>query len=62
MRKIRKLLQTANIGSINSIQNLFEESMAEFMETGLEAELGYSKYNCKRKDTFNSFGNKNSSR
>ncbi len=45
--KIRKLLQMANIGSIDDIQNLFKENIAEFMENGLEAELddelGYSK-------------------
>ena len=36
----------ANIGSINDIQNLFKETIAEFTENGLEAELmdelGYS--------------------
>ncbi len=38
----------ANIGSMDDIQNLFKETIAEFMENGLEAELedelGYSKY------------------
>lgn len=37
------------------IQNLFKETIAEFMENGLDAELGeklrYSKYNYKNKDT-----------
>ena len=46
--KIRELLQMANIGSMDDIQNLFKETIAEFMENGLEAELdedlGYSKY------------------
>ena len=37
--KIRELLQMANIGSINDIQNLFKETIAEFTENGLEAEL-----------------------
>ena len=37
--KIRELLQMANIGSMNDIQNLFKETIAEFMENGLEAEL-----------------------
>ena len=37
--KIRELLQMANIGSIDDIQNLFKETIAEFMENGLEAEL-----------------------
>ena len=46
--KIPELLQMANIGSIDDIQNLFKETIAEFLEDGLEAELddelGYSKY------------------
>ena len=37
--KIRELLQMANIGSMDDIQNLFKETIAEFMENGLEAEL-----------------------
>ena len=45
--KIRELLQIANIGSMEDIQSLFKETIAEFMENGLEAELddelGYSK-------------------
>lgn len=56
--KIRDLLQMANIGSMDDIQNLFKETIAEFMENGLEAELddklGYSKYDYKNKDTDNS--------
>ena len=56
--KIRELLQMANIGSMDDIQNLFKETIAEFMENGLEAELddelGYSKYDDKSKDTDNS--------
>ena len=47
-----------NIGSMDDIQNLFKETIAEFMENGLEAELddklGYSKYDYKNKDTDNS--------
>ena len=46
--KIRELLQLANIGSMEDIQSLFKETIAEFMENGLESELddelGYSKY------------------
>ena len=46
-KKIRELLQIANIGSMDDIQNLFKEDIAEFMANGLEAELdeelGYSK-------------------
>ena len=38
----------ANIGSMDDIQNLFKETIAGFMENGLEAELDdeqvYSKY------------------
>ena len=37
--KIRELLQEANISSMADIQNLFKETIAEFMENGLEAEL-----------------------
>ena len=40
--KIRELLQMANIGSMDDIQNLFKETIAEFMENGLEAELDLS--------------------
>ena len=46
--KIRELLQLANIGSMDDIRNLFKETIAEFMENGLDAELeeelGYSRY------------------
>ena len=45
--KIRELLQESNISSMEDIQNLFRETIAEFMENGLDAELdeelGYSK-------------------
>ena len=57
-KKISELLQMTNIGSMDDIQNLFKETIAEFMENGLEAELddelGYSKYDYKNKDTDNS--------
>ena len=56
--KIRELLQLSNISSMEDIQNLFKETIAEFMEDGLDAELseelGYSKYDYKNKDTDNS--------
>ena len=56
--RIRELLQIANIDSMDDIQNLFKETIAEFMENGLEAELdedlGYSKYDYKNKATDNS--------
>ena len=32
-------MQMANIGSMDDIQNLFKETIAEFMGNGLEAEL-----------------------
>ena len=45
--KIRELLRMANIGSMDDIQSLFKETIAEFMENGLDAELddelGYSR-------------------
>ena len=56
--KIRELLQMANIGSMDDIQSLFKETIAEFMENGLDAELddelGCSRYGYKTKDTDNS--------
>ena len=56
--KIRELLQMANIDSMDDIQNLFKETIAEFTENGLEAELDedldYSKYDYKNKATDNS--------
>ncbi len=56
--RIRELLQLSNVGSMDDIQSLFKESIAEFLENGLEAELdeelGYSKYDYKNKDTDNS--------
>ena len=56
--KIRELLQISNISSMHDIQDLFKETIAEFMENGLDAELeeelGYSKYDYKNKATDNS--------
>ena len=56
--KIRELLQMTNIGSMDDIQNLFKETIAEFIENGLETELddelGYSKYDYRSKNTDNS--------
>ena len=56
--KIRELLQESNICSMEDIQNLFKETIAEFMENGLDAELdeelGYSRYDYKSKNTDNS--------
>ena len=43
---------------MDDIQNLFKDTIAEFMENGLGAELddelGYSRYDYKNKDTDNS--------
>lgn len=56
--KVHDLLQLANISNMDEIQNLFNETITEFMENGLELdlddELSYSKYDCKNKDTDNS--------
>ena len=56
--KIRELLQESSISSMADIQKLFKATIAEFMETGLEAELdeelGYSRYDYKNKETENS--------
>lgn len=46
--RIRELLEISSIASIEDIQNLFQETITEFMENGLDAELdealGCSKY------------------
>jgi len=56
--KIRELLQLSGVSSMDDIQNLFKETIAEFMENVLEAELdeelGYDRYDAKRKNTDNS--------
>ena len=55
--KTRDLLQMTNIGSMDDIQNLFKETVAELMENGLEVklddELRYSKYDYKSKEIDN---------
>ena len=52
--KIRELLQLANVGSMDDIQELFKDTIAGFMENGLEAELddqlGYNRYDYKNKE------------
>ena len=59
--KIRELLQMGGISSMDDIQNLFKETIAEFMENGLDAELdeelGYSRYDYRNKDTDNAMDN-----
>ena len=56
--KIRELLLSSNISSMDDIQDLFKETIAEFMENGLEAELddelGYGRYDYRNKNTDNS--------
>lgn len=56
--KIRELLDMSNITNMDDIQNLFKETIAEFMEDGLETELddelGYSRYDYCNKNTENS--------
>lgn len=56
--KIRELLELADVSSMEDIQTLFRDTIAEFMENGLESELddelGYRKYDYKNKDTDNS--------
>ena len=53
--KIRELLETAGVTGMDDIQQLFRETIAEFMETGLDSELdehlGYDRYNTKEKAT-----------
>lgn len=55
---ILELLQMSNIESMEDIQNLFKETVAAFLETGLESELddelGYERYDSKNKHTDNS--------
>ena len=55
---ISELLSAANVQSMDDIQNLFKETIAEFMESSLETELdeelGYERYDSKNKNTGNS--------
>lgn len=55
---ISELLATANVQSMDDIQELFKETIAEFKEHSLESELdeelGYEPYDYKNKDTDNS--------
>ena len=55
---ISELLSAANVQSMDDIQNLFKETIAEFMQGSLEAELdeelGYEPYDVKNKNTENS--------
>ena len=55
--KIRELLQLSYVSSMEGIQNLFKEIIAEFMQDRLDAEmsedLGYSNNDYKNKATDN---------
>ncbi len=55
---IREFLHSANITSMEDIRALFRDTIAEFMEDGLDAELsenlGYGKYDTSSKETDNS--------
>lgn len=57
--KTWELLQLSSVSSMEDIQNLFKETITEFMEESLDAELseelGYSKYGYKNKETENSW-------
>lgn len=54
---IQDLLEMSNVSNMADIQELFEETIADFMENGLEAELdkelGYIRYEYKNKATDN---------
>ena len=53
--KIRELLALSGVEGMEDIQQLFRETIAEFMETGLDAEmdeqLGYERYDVQGKET-----------
>ncbi len=55
---ISELLSAANVQSMDDIQELFKETIAEFVEGSLESELdnelGYEPYDVKNKETDNS--------
>ena len=53
--KIRELLELAGVNGMEDIRELFRETIAEFIEDGLDAEmdehLGYGRYDTKEKET-----------
>lgn len=53
--KIRELLELADVNGLDDIQQLFRETIAEFMEDGLDSELNehleYDRYDAKEKTT-----------
>ena len=56
--KIDEMLKAANVTSMADIQDLFKETIARFMENGLQSELddelGYARYDQSEKATDNS--------
>ena len=56
--KIDEMLKAANVTSMADIQDLFKETIARFMENGLQSELdeelGYERYDQSEKTTDNS--------
>ena len=56
--KIDEMLKAANVTSMADIQDLFKETIARFMENGLQSELddelGYDRYDQSEKTTDNS--------
>ena len=52
--KTRELLELAGVNGMDDIQQLFRETIAEFMENGLDAELdehlGHDRYDTKGKE------------
>lgn len=56
--KVRELTQELNINDMSDINTLFKEFVRDILENGLESELddelGYSRYDYRNKDTDNS--------
>ena len=56
--KIGEMLKAANVTSMADIQNMFKEAIAQFIEDGLQSELdeelGYDRYDQTEKNTDNS--------
>ena len=56
--KISEMLKATNVNSMEDIQQLFRETIAQFMENGLQSELdeelGYDRYDQSEKTTDNS--------
>ena len=54
--KIRELLALADVNGMEDIRQLFRETIAEFIEDGLDAEmdehLGYGRYDTKEDERF----------